>query len=118
LRNGHGGSVIWLTGLSSSGKSTIAVELERELFNRGRQVCILDGDNIRHGLCSDLGFSPQDRTENIRRIGEVARLLAETGMICITAFISPYRADRELARKIVPAGRLGCERTLRARARG
>ena len=105
LRNGHCGCVIWLTGLSSSGKSTIATELERELFNRGAQTCILDGDNIRHGLCSDLGFSPKDRTENIRRIGEVARLFAETGVICITAFISPYRADRELVRKIVPAGR-------------
>jgi bifunctional enzyme CysN/CysC len=105
LRNGHCGCVIWLTGLSGSGKSTLAAELERELFNGGRQTCILDGDNIRHGLCSDLGFSPKDRTENIRRIGEVARLFVETGAICITAFISPYRADRELARKIVPAGR-------------
>lgn len=105
LRNGHSGCVIWLTGLSSSGKSTIAAELERELFNRGGQTCILDGDNIRHGLCSDLGFSPKDRTENIRRISEVARLFAEAGMICITAFISPYRADRDLARKLAPAGR-------------
>ncbi len=105
LRNGHSGCVIWLTGLSSSGKSTIAAELERELFNRGRQTCILDGDNIRHGLCTDLGFSPKDRTENIRRVGEVARLFAETGTICITAFISPYRADRELARKIAPPGK-------------
>jgi bifunctional enzyme CysN/CysC len=105
LRNGHGGCVIWFTGLSGSGKSTIAAELERELFNLGRQTCILDGDNIRHGLCSDLGFSPRDRTENIRRVGEVARLFAGTGMICITAFISPYRADRELARGIAPSGR-------------
>jgi bifunctional enzyme CysN/CysC len=105
LRNGHSGCVIWLTGLSGSGKSTIAVELEREFFNGGRQTCILDGDNIRHGLCSDLGFSPKDRMENIRRIGEVARLFADTGVICITAFISPYRADRDLARKIVPAGK-------------
>lgn len=105
LRNGHCGCVVWLTGLSSSGKSTIAAELERELFNLGRHACILDGDNIRHGLCSDLGFSPKDRTENIRRVGEVARLFAETGIICITAFISPYRADRALARAIAPAGR-------------
>ncbi len=104
-RNGHSGCVVWLTGLSCSGKSTIAAELERELFNLGRHVCILDGDNMRHGLCSDLGFSPKDRRENIRRIGEVARLLAETGIICITAFISPYRADRDLARGIVPAGK-------------
>ena len=91
--------------MSSSGKSTIAAELERELFNLGRQTCILDGDNIRHGLCKDLGFSPKDRTENIRRIGEMARLFADTGVICITAFISPYRADRDLARQIVPPGK-------------
>lgn len=105
LRNGHRGCVLWLTGLSGSGKSTIATELERELFNLGRHVYILDGDNIRHGLCSDLGFTPEDRTENIRRIGEVAKLFADAGVICITAFISPYRADRELARKILPRGR-------------
>lgn len=105
LRNGHGGCVIWFTGLSGSGKSTIAAELERELFNQGRHTCILDGDNIRHGLCSDLGFSPQDRTENIRRTGEVARLFADAGIICITAFISPYRADRDLARAIAVPGR-------------
>ncbi|HEV2330874.1 MAG TPA: adenylyl-sulfate kinase [Verrucomicrobiae bacterium] len=105
LRNGHSGCVIWFTGLSGSGKSTIAVELERELFNLGRQTRILDGDNIRHGLCSDLGFSPKERTENIRRVGEVARLFADTGIICITAFISPYRADRDLARAIAPPGR-------------
>ena len=105
LRNGHRGCVLWLTGLSGSGKSTIATELERELFNLGRHVYILDGDNIRHGLCSDLGFSHKDRTENIRRVGEVAKLLADAGVICITAFISPYRADRELARKILPRDR-------------
>jgi bifunctional enzyme CysN/CysC len=105
LRNGHSGCVIWFTGLSGSGKSTIAAELERELFNLGRRTCILDGDNIRHGLCSDLGFSPTDRTENIRRVGQVARLFADTGTICITAFISPYRADRDLARALAPAGR-------------
>ncbi|HHY85217.1 MAG TPA: adenylyl-sulfate kinase [Verrucomicrobia bacterium] len=105
LRNGHRGCVLWLTGLSGSGKSTIATELERELFNLGRHVYILDGDNIRHGLCSDLGFSPEDRTENIRRVGEVAKLFADAGVICITAFISPYRADRALARKVLPQGR-------------
>src|SRR5580698_7606807 len=104
-RNGHSGGVIWLTGLSGSGKSTIAVELEHELFKAGRQAYILDGDNIRHGLCSDLGFSPRDRTENIRRIGEVARLFADAGIICIAAFISPYRGDRDLARKIAQPGK-------------
>ena len=104
-RNGQRGCVLWLTGLSGSGKSTIATELERELFNQGRHVYILDGDNIRHGLCSDLGFSHEDRKENIRRIGEVARLFADAGAICITAFISPYRGDRELARKILPRDR-------------
>jgi bifunctional enzyme CysN/CysC len=104
-RNGHLGCVIWLTGLSGSGKSTIATELERELFNLGRHAYVLDGDNIRHGLGSDLGFSPKDRTENIRRIGEVAKLFADAGVICITAFISPYRADRDLVRKLMPEGR-------------
>src|SRR5580658_7321062 len=102
-RNGHCGGIIWLTGLSGSGKSTIAVELEHELFKAGRHAYILDGDNIRQGLCSDLKFSPRDRTENIRRIGEVARLFADAGIICLAAFISPYRADRDLARKIMPA---------------
>jgi len=105
LRNGHLGCVLWLTGLSGAGKSTIATELERELFNLGRHVYVLDGDNIRHGLGSDLGFSPEDRTENIRRVGEVAKLFADAGVICITAFISPYRADRDLVRKIMPRDR-------------
>ena len=105
LRNGHAGCVLWLTGLSSAGKSTIATELERELFNLGRHAYVLDGDNIRHGLGSDLGFSPKDRTENIRRIGEVAKLFADAGVVCITAFISPYREDRDLVRKILPAGK-------------
>jgi bifunctional enzyme CysN/CysC len=104
-RHGHPGYIVWLTGLSSSGKSTIATELERELFNLGRSVYVLDGDNIRHGLGSDLGFSPKDRTENIRRVGEVAKLFADAGVICITAFISPYRADRDMVRKIMPGGR-------------
>jgi len=105
LRNGHPGCVVWLTGLSGSGKSTIAIELERQLFNLGRQACVLDGDNMRHGLGSDLGFSHEDRKENIRRAGEVAKLFADAGVICITAFISPYRTDRELARAIAPQGK-------------
>lgn len=104
-RNGHPGCVVWLTGLSGSGKSTLASELERELFNIGRQAYVLDGDNIRHGLCSDLGFSPQDRRENIRRVGEIAKLFADAGLICVTAFISPYRADRDLVRQMLPKGR-------------
>jgi bifunctional enzyme CysN/CysC len=104
-RNGHIGCVLWLTGLSGAGKSTIATELERELFNLGRHVYVLDGDNIRHGLGADLGFSPKDRTENIRRVGEVAKLFADAGVICVTAFISPYRADRDLVRKIIPRER-------------
>lgn len=104
-RNGYPGCVVWLTGLSSAGKSTIATELERELFGLGRQAYVLDGDNMRHGLCANLGFSPEDRTENIRRVGEVAKLFADAGLICITAFISPYRADRDLVRKILPPGR-------------
>lgn len=104
-RNGHKGCVVWLTGLSGAGKSTIANELERELFNMGRQVYVLDGDNMRHGLCSDLGFSPEDRTENIRRVGEVAKLFADAGVVVVTAFISPYRSDRNLVRKITPIGK-------------
>ena len=104
-RNGHGGYVIWLTGLSGSGKSTLAIEAERELFRRGRHVYVLDGDNVRHGLCSDLGFSAEDRAENIRRVGEVARLFADAGVIVLTAFISPSQATRDAVRSIVPSGR-------------
>ena len=100
--NGHFGGVIWLTGLSGSGKSTIAMELERRLFLKGMQVTVLDGDNLRHGLCSDLGFSPQDRAENIRRAGEAAHLIAKAGLLVVCAFISPYRADRNLVRAINP----------------
>jgi adenylyl-sulfate kinase len=103
--SGQTGCVVWLTGLSASGKSTIATELERELFNRGKFAYVLDGDNTRHGLCSDLGFSPEDRKENIRRLGEVARLFDDAGIICISAFISPYRSDREEARRIAPPGK-------------
>jgi adenylyl-sulfate kinase len=97
--------VIWLTGLSGSGKSTIGYALERRL-NTGRHLTyVLDGDNMRHGLCSDLGFSHEDRTENIRRIGEVAALFTEAGLIIVTSFISPYISDRALARQRVPEGR-------------
>jgi len=100
--NRHKGGIIWLTGLSGSGKSTIAMEVERRLFNRGFQVFTLDGDNVRQGLNSDLGFSPEDRAENIRRIGEVANLFVQAGMVVLSSFISPYRADRERARAINP----------------
>ena len=98
-KNGHRGAVIWLTGLSGSGKSTLSMALERRLHELGKQVYVLDGDNVRFGLNADLGFSPEDRTENIRRIGEVGNLMAQAGLICITAFISPYREDRDRARK-------------------
>lgn len=103
-RNGHQGAVVWFTGLSGAGKSTLAQLVERDLFDRGAHCYILDGDNVRHGLNRDLGFSPADRTENIRRIGEVANLMRDSGMICLTAFISPYRADRATARATCPAG--------------
>ena len=103
-RNGHLGRVVWLTGLSGAGKSSVANELERELFTLGMQAYVLDGDKVRHGLCSDLGFSPDDRRENIRRIGEMAKIMADAGFICITAFISPYRADREAVRARVEPG--------------
>ena len=99
-RNGHKGAVIWLTGLSGSGKSTISQALERELFNTNMHTYVLDGDNVRHGLNSNLGFSPEDREENIRRVAQVARLMADAGLISITAFISPYIADRRRAREI------------------
>jgi len=98
-RNGHKGSVLWFTGLSGAGKSTLAVALERALFNKGYQVYVLDGDNVRHALSANLGFSPEDRAENIRRVAAVAALFADAGFIVISAFISPYRADRERARE-------------------
>lgn len=104
-RQGHAGRVVWLTGLSCSGKTTIAAELERQLFEQGKFSYVLDGDNVRHGLCADLGFSPADRSENIRRVGEVAKLFADAGVICVTAFISPYRADRDVIRRGLPPGR-------------
>lgn len=95
------GVVIWFTGLSSSGKSTIAHAVEEELYKRGHLCYVLDGDNIRHGLNKNLGFSPEDREENIRRIGEVANLFAKAGLITMTAFISPYRRDRDKARQLL-----------------
>jgi bifunctional enzyme CysN/CysC len=97
-RNGHTGGVLWLTGLSGAGKSTIAMAVEQELFRRGYQAYVLDGDNVRRGLNSNLDFSPEDRAENIRRVGEVAALFADSGQIVVTAFISPYRTDRQRAR--------------------
>ena len=97
-RNGHYGGVLWFTGLSGAGKSTLAMEVEQRLFAKGYHVYVLDGDNVRRGLNANLGFSPEDRTENIRRVGEAAALFADSGMICITAFISPYRVDRDRAR--------------------
>jgi adenylylsulfate kinase len=102
--NGHKGATIWLTGLSGSGKSTIAVDLEKRLCERGVRTYILDGDNVRHGLNKNLGFSPEDRTENIRRIGEVAKLFTDAGLVAITAFISPYRADRDQVRALMKPG--------------
>jgi len=98
------GVVIWFTGLSGSGKSTIAHAIEEELFRRGHLSFVLDGDNIRHGLNKNLGFSPEDREENIRRIGEVAKLFADAGLITMTAFISPYRKDRDNNRHLLEEG--------------
>jgi len=95
------GATIWLTGLSGSGKSTIAVELEHALIENRHQAYVLDGDNIRHGLNKNLGFSPEDRTENIRRISEVAKLFTDAGIITIAAFVSPYREDRDGVRKLL-----------------
>jgi adenylyl-sulfate kinase len=99
--NGHRGLTLWFTGLSGSGKSTIANLLEKKLHASGRHTYLLDGDNVRHGLNRDLGFSDADRVENIRRIGEVAKLFVDAGLIAITAFISPFRADRDMVRALV-----------------
>ncbi len=104
-RFGHAGAVVWLTGLSAAGKSTLAMALERRLFDGGYATFVLDGDNVRRGLNANLGFSPEDRQENIRRVGEAAALFAEAGFVCITAFISPYRDDRRRARAAVAKGR-------------
>lgn len=103
-RNGHRGFTIWFTGLSGSGKSTLAHAIQQKLFEKGCQVYVLDGDNVRHGLNSNLGFSPEDRTENIRRAGEVAKLFNDAGTIVLTAFISPYREDRDRVRNIMNPG--------------
>ena len=101
---GHKGACLWYTGLSGSGKSTIANAVDTKLFERGIHTYVLDGDNIRHGLNKNLGFSAEDRTENIRRIGEVARLMADAGLVTSTAFISPYRADRDKVRELMDDG--------------
>lgn len=103
-RHGHQGGVLWFTGLSGSGKSTLATALEQALFERDCQVFVLDGDNLRHGLNGDLGFSDADRQENIRRVTEVAGAFVDAGMVVVTAFISPFRADREAAKRSLGAG--------------
>jgi len=103
-RNGHRSAILWFTGLSGSGKTTLSSRVEKALFARGCQTYILDGDNVRFGLSRDLGFSPEDRTENIRRIGEVAKLMLDAGVIVLTAFISPYRTDRDVNRELVEEG--------------
>lgn len=100
-QNGHKSCCIWFTGLSGSGKSTLAIALEKKLFEEGIKTYILDGDNIRHGLNSNLDFTPEDRTENIRRIGEVAKLFVDAGIVVLTAFISPYRKDRDRVRNLL-----------------
>ncbi|MGM3160958.1 adenylyl-sulfate kinase [Dickeya undicola] len=97
----HRGVVVWFTGLSGSGKSTLAGALEQALFARGVSTYLLDGDNVRHGLCRDLGFSDDDRRENIRRVGEVARLMVDAGLVVLTAFISPHRAERQMVRELL-----------------
>ena len=102
--NGHGSGVVWLTGLSGAGKSTLANELERRLRARAVRTYLLDGDNLRHGLNSDLGFSKEDRVENIRRVAEVSKLMVDAGLVVITAFISPFRAERQLARSLMGDG--------------
>lgn len=104
LQNGHRGAILWFTGLSGAGKSTLAHAVEALLHHRGCRTFVLDGDNVRHGLCADLGFSAQDRQENIRRVGEMAKIFMEAGIIVLTAFISPYREDRRRVRDIVELG--------------
>ena len=102
--NGHGSVMLWFTGLSGAGKSTLAHAVEEYLHQKGCRTFTFDGDNVRHGLCSDLGFSAEDRVENIRRVGEMAKLFLEAGVIALTAFISPFRSDREKVRSLVPHG--------------
>jgi len=103
-QNQHRSVILWFTGLSSAGKSTLAHALEEQLHQSGCRTFVFDGDNVRHGLCKDLGFSEADRHENIRRVGEMAKLFIETGVIALTAFISPFRADRDQVRQLVPKG--------------
>lgn len=102
--NGHKSAVLWFTGYSGAGKSTLSVAVEKELHKRGIRTYVLDGDNVRHGLNNNLGFSPEDRTENIRRIGEVSKLFCDAGIMTLTAFISPYREDRDMVRSIMADG--------------
>jgi adenylylsulfate kinase len=102
--NDHRSVILWFTGLSGAGKSTLAHAVEEQLHQRGCRTFVFDGDNVRHGLCSDLGFSAKDREENIRRVGEMAKLFLEAGVISLTAFISPFRSDRERVRSLVPHG--------------
>lgn len=102
--NGHKSFVLWFTGLSGAGKSTLAHRVEEALFERGCHTYVCDGDNVRHGLCADLGFSAEDRRENIRRIGEMSKLFVDAGVIALTAFISPFRQDREMVRALVQPG--------------
>ncbi|WLS79813.1 adenylyl-sulfate kinase [Erwinia pyri] len=104
-QHGHQGAVLWFTGLSGSGKSTVAGALEQALHQLGVSTYLLDGDNVRHGLCRDLGFSDDDRKENIRRVGEVARLMVDAGLVVLTAFISPHRAERQMVRDMLGEGR-------------
>lgn len=101
LKHGHKGVVLWFTGLSGSGKSTVAGALEQALHAIGVSTYLLDGDNVRHGLCRDLGFSDDDRRENIRRVGEVAKLMVDAGLVVLTAFISPHRAERDMVRELL-----------------
>ncbi len=103
MQNAHRSPLIWITGLSASGKSTVATELEHRLFHNKINTFVLDGDNVRHGLCKDLGFSAEDRKENLRRVGEVAKLLVDAGVLTIAAFISPYTADRDAIRALFDA---------------
>jgi len=102
--NGHGSVILWFTGLSGAGKSSLAHAVEEELHQLGCRTFVFDGDNVRHGLCADLGFTTEDRIENIRRVGEMAKLFVETGVIALTAFISPFLSDRERVRSLVPHG--------------
>jgi len=104
-QNGHQGVVLWFTGLSGAGKSTVANALEQELVKRKVHSYLLDGDNVRHGLCADLGFSEADRTENIRRVGAVAGLMLDAGLVVLSAFISPYRAQRQAIKSSLPEGK-------------